>query len=141
MDYLVQQEVEDVHLAATGLPTRRLLRLVLLVGNCKCWPLRNACRLGDIRRYCDLVASVGHQDRALAAAPAVSVSFYQSLCVKFAEEEIVSVHRRLMGVVVRGDFTEWRTGNMQRAVELFLFAGQPQRAAALLQQLDEPRRR
>lgn len=39
-------------------------------------------RVGNVRRYCDVLVELGEWDKALAVAPGVSMAYWRSLCDK-----------------------------------------------------------
>ena len=87
-------------------------------------------RVGRMRSYCDIMVEIGEWDIALAAAPAVSLSFWRDLAAKRAEQLLESgkasavplfiacgLHARAVDVLLSGSEFEGALAVCQAAVD------------------------
>jgi hypothetical protein len=63
--------------------------------------------IGNMEKYCDILVELGQWERAIATAPAVSVSYWATLCKRYADHLAGQDKLDAVGVghVVAGGFT------------------------------------
>ncbi len=71
-------------------------------------------RLGDVRAYCELQVTLGRWEKALSAAPGVSVAYWKALCVRYGQSVLQN----------QGSGSAEGEGGVSAVVPVWLAAGQ-----------------